>query len=64
MTYEHQTTSADDEQRAATQASIRQSQLWLQTNRENYRGEWVVFKGGELIAHGKEELGLCGKLWH
>ncbi len=27
---------------------------WLQDNREKYQGQWVVLKGGKLIAWGND----------
>ncbi|MGH9752757.1 MAG: DUF5678 domain-containing protein [Blastocatellia bacterium] len=32
------------------------NQLWLQANRDNYRGQWVVLYNGELVAHGTDGI--------
>ena len=48
------TTNGD--QQSPVRLELTQDQLWIQANRENYRGEWVVLEDGKLITHGKEEL--------
>ncbi|MGH9801537.1 MAG: DUF5678 domain-containing protein [Blastocatellia bacterium] len=53
-----QATATEDEQ----QASICQSQLWLQANQEIYRGEWIVLKGDELIGHSKDGVALARRV--
>lgn len=52
-------TPTEDSQYTSLQASIQQSQLWLKANRENYRGEWVVLNGDELIGHNKDGVALA-----
>jgi len=37
-------------------AAPHQNQLWLQANRDNYRGQWVVLYNGELVAHGTDGI--------
>lgn len=32
------------------------NQLWLQANRNDYRGQWVVLYNGELVAHGTDGI--------
>lgn len=34
------------------------NQLWLQANRDNYRGQWVVLYNGELVAHGTNGIAV------
>jgi hypothetical protein len=35
-------------------AALHPNQLWLQANRDDYRGQWVVLYQGTLIAHGTD----------
>jgi len=50
----------DDSDLAAYGAAIRvaphPNQLWLEANRDNYRGQWVVLYNGELVAHGTDGI--------
>ena len=34
--------------------TLHPNQLWLQTNRDDYRGQWVVLYQGELVAQGTD----------
>src|SRR5574341_553257 len=36
------------------------NQLWLQANRDDYRGQWVVLYNGELVAHGADGIAAVG----
>lgn len=41
---------------AAIHIAPHPNQLWLQANRDNYRGQWVVLYNGELVAHGTDGI--------
>ncbi len=34
--------------------ALHPNQLWLQANRNDYRGQWVVLYRGELVVHGTD----------
>ena len=52
-------TPVTEDQQATVRMQLTQNQLWVQANRENYRGEWVVLKDGELIGHSKDGIELA-----
>jgi hypothetical protein len=45
-------TSSSPEHNERDLALLHPNQHWLQTNRDAYRGQWVVLYQGELVAHG------------
>lgn len=49
---EHDSEVVRDGEQPVGQATPHPNQLWLQANRDNYRGQWVVLYNGELVAHG------------
>ena len=45
---------ADGLNGSSLNAALHPNQRWLQSNREDYRGQWVVLCEGKLIAHGDD----------
>jgi Family of unknown function (DUF5678) len=45
---------ADGSNGSSANASLHPNQRWLQSNREDYRGQWVVLYQGNLVAHGDD----------
>lgn len=52
-------TTANGDQQSSVRLELTQDQLWVQANRENYSGEWVMLKDGELIGHSKDGVELA-----
>jgi len=52
-------TTANGNQQSPVRLELTKDQLWIRDNRENYRGEWVILKDGELIGHSKDGVELA-----
>ncbi len=51
--------TANGDQQSPVRLELTKDQLWVQANRENYRGEWVILKDGELVGHSKDGVELA-----
>lgn len=51
---EHNAEVATGSPQPSNLAALHPNQLWLQANRDDYRGQWVVLYQGNLIAHGTD----------
>lgn len=49
-----------DRPQPETPVALHPNQLWLQANRDDYRGQWVVLYNGELVAHGTDGIAAVG----
>lgn len=55
----YEPTETNGDQQSSVRLELTQDQLWVQANRENYRGEWVILKDGELVGHSKDGVELA-----